>query len=409
MCIRDSGKTVVAAFLVGSRGTRRQAVGLAAAVALSHTSGVFVLGGLTLAASATFPLERVYGWLQLCSAVIVLGLGPGLALAGSMGFGGACISLAMSKMMAKGSTGARIIDSPSTSTEFWLVEPVRKQAEKAGIETRLGTEVSPEIVRELDPCGVFVACGAEPLVPPIPGINEDSVCTAEEVLLGREKLQGRVVVVGSGMTGLETAEMLAMDGCTVTIVEMLDEVGAGVYPAVVQDVMGRISQHDAVILTGHRLEKVTPAGVELTRLSDGEKVAVNADRVVLARQAVWPERMFSLLAGFVEAGESFETCVVREIAEEIGLSVRDVHYLGSQPWPFPRSLMVGFHAIADPQQPFSFNDGEIVEARWFTRAEVRAALEVGDWGSADTSDSELLLPGSVSIAREIIEAWAWRD
>ncbi len=134
-----------------------------------------------------------------------------------------------------------------------------------------------------------------------------------------------------------------------------------------------------------------------------------ADRVVLARQAVWPERMFSLLAGFVEAGESFETCVVREIAEEIGLSVRDVHYLGSQPWPFPRSLMVGFHAIADPQQPFSFNDGEIVEARWFTRAEVRASLEVGDWGSADTSDSELLLPGSVSIAREIIESWAWRD
>ncbi|MCC6433905.1 MAG: nickel transporter [Acidimicrobiales bacterium] len=73
------GKTVVAAFLVGSRGTRRQAVGLAAAVALSHTSGVFVLGGLTLAASATFPLERVYGWLQLCSAVIVLGLGLWLA------------------------------------------------------------------------------------------------------------------------------------------------------------------------------------------------------------------------------------------------------------------------------------------------------------------------------------------
>ena len=70
-----------------------------------------------------------------------------------------------------------------------------------------------------------------------------------------------------------------------------------------------------------------------------------ADRVVLARQTVWPERMFSLLAGFVEAGESFETCVVREIAEEIGLSVRDVRYLGSQPWPFPRSLMVGFHAV----------------------------------------------------------------
>ena len=129
------------------------------------------------------------------------------------------------------------------------------------------------------------------------------------------------------------------------------------------------------------------------------------DRAVLARQTVWPERLFSLLAGFVEAGESFEACVVREIAEEIGLTVTDVHYLGSQPWPFPRSLMVGFHAIGDPEQEFSFNDGEIAEAAWFTRAEIREALEHGDWSS--DSPSRLLLPGSISIAREIIESWVY--
>ncbi|WP_304107301.1 NAD(+) diphosphatase [Mycolicibacterium bacteremicum] len=129
------------------------------------------------------------------------------------------------------------------------------------------------------------------------------------------------------------------------------------------------------------------------------------DRAVLARQGVWPERMFSILAGFVEAGESFETCVVREIAEEIGLTVTDVQYLGSQPWPFPRSLMVGFHALGDPEQPFAFNDGEIAEAEWFTRTEIRDALENGDWTS--TSPSRVLLPGSISIAREIIESWAY--
>jgi NAD+ diphosphatase len=128
---------------------------------------------------------------------------------------------------------------------------------------------------------------------------------------------------------------------------------------------------------------------------------------VLARQTVWPERMFSLLAGFVEAGESFETCVVREIREEIGLAVRDVRYLGSQPWPFPRSLMVGFHAVGDPDEPFSFNDGEIAQAEWFTRDEIRAALALGDWTS--DSESKLLLPGSVSIARVIIESWAEQD
>jgi NAD+ diphosphatase len=131
------------------------------------------------------------------------------------------------------------------------------------------------------------------------------------------------------------------------------------------------------------------------------------DRAVLARQTVWPQRLFSLLAGFVEAGESFESCVVREINEEVGLSVTDVRYLGSQPWPFPRSLMVGFHAIGDPEQEFSFNDGEIAEAGWFTRAEVRAALDDGDWSS--DSPSRLLLPGSISIAREIIESWAALD
>ena len=131
------------------------------------------------------------------------------------------------------------------------------------------------------------------------------------------------------------------------------------------------------------------------------------DRAVLARQGVWPERMFSILAGFVEAGESFESCVVREIAEEVGLDVTDVQYLGSQPWPFPRSLMVGFHALGDPEQPFAFNDGEIAEAHWFTRAEIRDALENGDWSS--DSPSRLLLPGSISIAREIIESWAALD
>lgn len=153
-------------------------------------------------------------------------------------------------------------------------------------------------------------------------------------------------------------------------------------------------------LTGHEeFPRIDPAVICLVH--DG------GDRAVLARQTVWPERMFSLLAGFVEAGESFESCVAREIREEIGLTVHDVRYLGSQPWPFPRSLMVGFHAVGDPDQDFSFNDGEIAEAAWFTRDEVRAALAVGDWTSG--SDSKLLLPGSVSIARVIIESWAALD
>jgi NAD+ diphosphatase len=149
--------------------------------------------------------------------------------------------------------------------------------------------------------------------------------------------------------------------------------------------------------TGHEeFPRIDPAVICLVH--DG------GDRAVLARQTVWPDRMFSLLAGFVEAGESFETCVAREIHEEIGLTVRDIRYLGSQPWPFPRSLMIGFHAVADPAERFAFNDGEIAEAEWFTRDEIRAALAIGDWSS--DSESRLLLPGSVSIARVIVESWA---
>jgi NAD+ diphosphatase len=126
----------------------------------------------------------------------------------------------------------------------------------------------------------------------------------------------------------------------------------------------------------------------------------NGQHVLLARGAIWPEGRYSVLAGFVEAGESLEDCVVREISEEVGVDVRDVRYLGNQPWPFPRSLMIGYTAVADPAAPIHPADGEIAEARWVPRAEVRATLAAG--GSLDG----LALPGKVSIAGHMLAAWA---
>ncbi|MEQ3551469.1 NAD(+) diphosphatase [Pseudonocardia nematodicida] len=139
-----------------------------------------------------------------------------------------------------------------------------------------------------------------------------------------------------------------------------------------------------------------------------------ADRVLLARQPVWPEGRYSVLAGFVESGESLEACVHREIGEEVGIAVSDVRYLGSQAWPFPRSLMLGFHAIGDPEVPLRPAEGEIADALWITRAQLRAALARGDWGSgpdpADAADPVagpvVMLPGRVSIARTMLESWA---
>jgi NAD+ diphosphatase len=135
----------------------------------------------------------------------------------------------------------------------------------------------------------------------------------------------------------------------------------------------------------------------------------NGARVLLARQPVWPVGRFSVLAGFVEAGESLEACVIREIHEEVGITVRDVRYLGSQAWPFPRSLMVGFRALADRDAPLVPADGEIEEAKWVTRAELREALGRGDWGGEPGDTRPLLLPGRVSIARSMLEAWAALD
>jgi NAD+ diphosphatase len=120
------------------------------------------------------------------------------------------------------------------------------------------------------------------------------------------------------------------------------------------------------------------------------------DRLLLGSNAMWEQSRYSLLAGFVEPGESFESAVQREIFEEAGIRVVDARYKGSQPWPFPASIMVGFTArLADDQPPSALDpDGEeILDLRWFSRDELWAARE------------QVILPGRSSIARALIEDW----
>ncbi|HWL00765.1 MAG TPA: NAD(+) diphosphatase [Microbacteriaceae bacterium] len=119
------------------------------------------------------------------------------------------------------------------------------------------------------------------------------------------------------------------------------------------------------------------------------------DRILLGSNAMWESNRYSLLAGFVDPGESLEAAIVREIREESGLRVVDPVYVGSQPWPFPASLMVGFMArLAPDEDPTPRPDGvEILDLRWFSRAELAASL------------GEIRLPMRTSIARAIIERW----
>jgi NAD+ diphosphatase len=123
------------------------------------------------------------------------------------------------------------------------------------------------------------------------------------------------------------------------------------------------------------------------------------DRCLLARNAMWPERRVSILAGFVEAGESAEQAVEREVREEAGIKLASVSYLGSQGWPMPQSLMLGFRAEADGHQEIQVDEDEIAEAHWYSRADLAAAVASG----------ELRLPPPVSIAHHIIEAWYGAD
>jgi NAD+ diphosphatase len=126
--------------------------------------------------------------------------------------------------------------------------------------------------------------------------------------------------------------------------------------------------------------RIDPAIIVL--VSDGEYA-------LLGRQAAWPKGRYSALAGFVEAGESLEDTVLREVHEETGVRVHDVKYIASQPWPFPSSLMLGFHARA--ARGSITLDGELEDARWYHADELR--------------QSRVLLPSPHTIARHLIELW----
>lgn len=136
--------------------------------------------------------------------------------------------------------------------------------------------------------------------------------------------------------------------------------------------------------------RTDPAVIVAVASSDGE-------RLLLGRNAAWGDiPTYSTFAGFVEAGESLETTVEREVAEEAGVRLDRVVYRGSQAWPYPRSLMLGFtaHAVADDE---ARADGEeILDVRWFTRDEIRDAL---------AGRGEIRLPGRASIARSLILRW----
>ncbi|MCL2784932.1 MAG: NAD(+) diphosphatase, partial [Propionibacteriaceae bacterium] len=123
-------------------------------------------------------------------------------------------------------------------------------------------------------------------------------------------------------------------------------------------------------------------------------VTDDQDRIVLGHHQGWMENRYALFAGFVEAGESLEQAVIREVAEEVSLSLTDIEYAGSQPWPLPRSLMIGFTAKAQAGE-IAVDGEEIEDARWFSREDLRAAVQ----------SKEITVPPAGSIGHRLIFAW----
>ncbi len=154
---------------------------------------------------------------------------------------------------------------------------------------------------------------------------------------------------------------------------------------------GRSGEANIVTRGGHQLiggednaqfPRVDPAIIVLVH---------RGDECLLGRQASWPENQYATIAGFVEPGESLEDAVRREVKEETNVDVGEVKYLASQPWPFPTSLMVGFHALAENGSQIALNDQELADARWFSREEIAA--------------NSVRIPPTMSIAFHLIATW----
>jgi NAD+ diphosphatase len=227
------------------------------------------------------------------------------------------------------------------------------------------------------PCRIEVSASREFLThPQYFGLMGDIACFIAELADGAVSHGFELKGIGELFLLLEN-ELILVAGCAAQLIRWDKS----------HQYCGRCGQ-PTENLTEERAKKCTPCDlIYYPRLSPAVIVAVTKeDKLLLARSGKFPTKFYSVLAGFVEPGETLEECVAREVYEEVGIVVKDIRYYGSQPWPFPDSLMLGFTAEYEAGD-IKIDETEIVEANWYA------------------ADALPNIPPGISIARHLIDGY----
>lgn len=247
--------------------------------------------------------EYAYRWQDLQKngngrSVVVVGAGPGgLECAIILAKRGFAVTV-LEKSAELGGTLNIAKLPPFKANLQGVIDVLALEARELGVTIQLNTEATPELVASMNPVGVFLAAGAPPVVPKsIPGVEK--AVLAEDVILGNVKCGETAILVGTGLTGLECAEMVLEKGCKLTMVEMNAVVGQGIYNVVLNDINSRITPYAPEVLLNHKLTAVTDSGVEVQELASGETKAINADTVILA---LGTHNQSAMLEAYEQAG-----------------------------------------------------------------------------------------------------------
>jgi len=231
--------------------------------------------------------EKKYGDLPYDSArhsVVVVGGGPsGMMAAKTLAERGCKVTL-LDRDSTLGGTVNQAKVPPLKDRMEWVMDYYRTAFEKLGVEVRLNTEATADLVAEMQPDAVIVGTGSKSVFPAkIPGVTGSNVYTVEQVLTGKADLSGKkVALIGAGITGIETAEYLAARKAEVTVVDLLEQVAPQANHTNVADVCGRLSKYETKFLLGHVLQEIKPDGVVLEKQADKSVVTIPSDAVVMS-------------------------------------------------------------------------------------------------------------------------------